>query len=162
MADHTITFSEEQNLLLDKLVREKEEAEAKVAGLEAKITKLEEDKTRLFNQAQQARRQLVEARENAPEAKAEEEIRANERERIAVFFEMRGQEPESFYESFGNGVSMNAGSLATMIRHGSHNQSYFDYRKDMDPEGWPDDYMKGPEDYEFDINIPAWERFGAE
>jgi hypothetical protein len=156
MADHTIHFSPEQSLLLDKLMSDKAELQAEVKRLTRELEKqVERNQTMVTNVEYATRkRREAEANNSTPE---EEEIRASERERIAIFFEMRGQEPDHFYQAHGNGVSMAAGDLARWIRNKYHYQTYREYRCEGG-ENWPEDYAKGPEDFDFNVDAYIWER----
>lgn len=156
MADHTIHFSPEQSLLLDKLMEQKAELQAQVDKLEANLEKERERNQIMITNVEYATRKRREA-EAANSTPEEEEIRASERERIAIFFEMRGHEPDHFYQAHGNGVSMAAGDLARWIRDKYHYQTYREYRC-QHGENWPEDYAVGPEGFDFNVDAYIWER----
>lgn len=157
MSDHSIVFTPEQNLYLDKIVADRAQAEKRAEKLERDLATVQE---RLNSQREDSRRlrEQLETSTDETASASEEEIRASERERIAIWFDMRGNEDEHFYQSWGNGVSVAAGSMADAIRRRDHYLTYYEYRKGRDPE-WPEAYSQQPEDYEFDVHTRVWERY---
>jgi hypothetical protein len=160
MADHTIHFSPEQSLLLDKLLADKAELEKQVEKLEKDLEKANERNEIMRTNVAYADRKRREA-EEANEAPGEEEIRQSERERIALWFDARGIEEQEFYDLWGNGVSVAAGEMAEAIRNKRHYRTYRESRVESD-ENWPDDYAMKPEDFDFNVDARLWERNDAE
>lgn len=153
MSEHDITFTEDQALVIDKHIRDKEELQRQIDALN---TNLVHTKDLLRHRT----RQLDEAIEREKEAplEGEEEIRASERERIATWLEKGGHEPDYLYQCTNATAAFQMSDwLPSVIRRAEHNHSYKDHRQACD-EQWPKGYNMQEEDFEFDVNTRVWER----
>lgn len=156
MNDHSITFTPEQNLVLDSYVKKINELKFQLQRSQGEVTRLEQSRVSLMTSLETAnqRRREAEQQNNTPE---EEEIRASERNRISLWFEHGGHDKEHLYQAYNTAVSRYAVDLARNIRDAEHNRTYFEHRQESDPE-WPEAYDMQPADYDFDVHTRVWER----
>lgn len=157
MADHSITFTAEQNLVLDKLVADKTQAELdrdKAQAAEAKVR----EQLRVEQERAASLHEQLRAAKTQNASPDEEAIRADEREKFALWVENGGHDNEDIYQATSaSGARAIMEFIPCAIRSGEHMKTYAESRKESDPE-WPEAYMQKAEDYDFDVNTRVWER----
>lgn len=157
MADHSIHFTPEQNLLLDKYVADKEAAEAELARVQGQLQEAKRQVIEARAAAQALRQQLAQAGSDSAHPD-EEVIRKDEREKFAVWIENGGHDEEHIYMmTSASGAMAIQEFVPDAIRSAEHMMTYAEYRREGEPD-WPEGYDMGEADYDFDVNTTVWDR----